>query len=156
MVRVIACGARCGGGSGVRELHLDALAALDGDTARVLVGFDGTLLLAGLATLDAEAARTLAASKHWTGSLPGLTAFESPDSVAAALAARAGGLALPNLEKISPKTLTALIGKEDVEIPLIETLELIPEPDGSPADDFVTPEWLDERQERQRAAQAAE
>jgi hypothetical protein len=158
VLRVVACGARCGGGSDVRELHLDALAALDGDTARVLVGFDGTLHLAGLAALDADAARTLAASTHWTGSLPGLTAFESPDSVAvaAALAARAGGLALPNLEKISPKTLTALIGKEDIEIPLIETLELIPEPDGSPADDFVIPEWLDERQERQRAAQAAE
>jgi hypothetical protein len=35
-----------------------------------------------------------------------------------------------------------LLEKEDVEIPLIETLELIPEPDDSPTDDFVIPERL--------------
>ncbi len=76
------------------------------------------------------------------GVLPFLTAFDSPDSVeiAKALATRKGRLALPNLEKISPKTLTALIAKEDVEIPPIETLELIAEPDGSGNDDFVIPE----------------
>ena len=59
----------------------------------------------------------------------------------------------PQPQKISPKTLSALIEKEDLEIPLIETLELIPEPDGSVTDDFVIPEWLNERQKRQRAAQ---
>jgi hypothetical protein len=31
---------------------------------------------------------------------------------------------------------------------LIETLELIPEPDGSPTDDFVIPERFQERQKR--------
>jgi hypothetical protein len=41
-----------------------------------------------------------------------------------------------------------LIEKEDVEIPLIETLELIPEPDGSPNDDFVIPEQFENRQQR--------
>jgi hypothetical protein len=54
------------------------------------------------------------------------------------------------LKKISPKTLTALIEKQDVEIPLIETLELIPEPDGSATDDFVIPTWLEERQKKQQ------
>ena len=38
-----------------------------------------------------------------------------------------------------PRTLSAPFEKEDVEIPRIETLELIPEPDGSPTDDFVIP-----------------
>jgi len=33
---------------------------------------------------------------------------------------------------------------------LIETLELIPEPDGSPTEDFVIPEGFQERQQRQR------
>jgi hypothetical protein len=61
-------------------------------------------------------------------------------ATAKALAARKGRLALPNLKKISPKTLTALIKKEDVEIPRIETLEFIPEPDGSPTEDFIIPE----------------
>jgi hypothetical protein len=54
------------------------------------------------------------------------------------------------LKKISPKTLTALLEKQDVEIPLIETLELIPEPDGSATDDFVIPKWLEERQKKQQ------
>jgi predicted small lipoprotein YifL len=71
-----------------------------------------------------------------------LTSLNSPDSVAIALAlaTRKGPLKLPNLKKISPKTHTALLKKEDVEIPLLETLELIPEPDGSATDDFVIPD----------------
>ena len=81
-----------------------------------------------------------------------VTALDSPDSVAIAraLATRKGSLALPNLKKISPRTLSALIEKDDVEIPLIETLELIPEPDGSPNDDFVIPEQFEDRQRQQR------
>jgi hypothetical protein len=66
--------------------------------------------------------------------------------VAKALATRKGPLALPNLKKISPKTLSALIEKEDVDIPLIETLELIQEPDGSATEDFVVPEGFQARQ----------
>ena len=91
------------------------------------------------------------------GQLDTITALDSPDSVAIAqaLATREGPLKLPNLKKISPKTLTALIEKEDVEIPLIETLELIQEPDGSPNEDFIIPKWLDARQEKQRRRQAA-
>jgi pimeloyl-ACP methyl ester carboxylesterase len=86
-------------------------------------------------------AKTLAALDKWDGDLSSIVAIESPDSVeiAATLATRKGPLRLPNLKKISPKTLAALIEKEDVEIPLIETLELIQEPDGSPTDDFVIP-----------------
>jgi hypothetical protein len=85
-----------------------------------------------------------------------ITAFDTPDSVAIAqvLATWKGPLTLRNLKKISPKTLSALIEKEDVQIPLIETLELIPEPDGSATEDFVIPEWLEERQKQQRRQQA--
>jgi len=84
------------------------------------------------------------------GDLFYVTALDSPDAVAIAqaLATRNGPLALPNLKKISPKTLAALIEKEDVEIPLIESLELIPEPDGSVTEDFVIPESLEKRQRR--------
>jgi hypothetical protein len=69
-------------------------------------------------------------------------------TLAKALATRKGPLSLPNLKKLSPKTLSALIEKEDIEIPLIESLELIPEPDGSPTDDFVIPEGFQQRQQR--------
>jgi len=100
--------------------------------------------------LTRESALVLAAVLN--GDLSRVTALDSPDSVAVAqaLATRKGPLQLPNLERISPKTLSALIEKDDVEIPLIEKLELIPEPDGSPNDDFVIPKWLEERQDRQR------
>jgi hypothetical protein len=102
---------------------------------------EGPLLLDGLTTLDAATAKTLAALDTWNGNLSSIVAIESPDSVeiAAALAKRKGPLSLPNLKKISPKTLTALIEKEDVVIPLIERLELIQEPDGSPTEDFTLP-----------------
>jgi hypothetical protein len=43
-----------------------------------------------------------------------------------------------------------LIQKEDVEIPLIETLELIQEPDGSVTEDFVIPDGIGDRRRRQR------
>ncbi len=71
-------------------------------------------------------------------------------TLAKALATRKGPLSLPNLKKLSPKTLSALIEKEDIEIPLIESLELIPEPDGSPTDDFVIPEGFQQWQNQQR------
>jgi hypothetical protein len=137
-------------------LPLNALKNLGADVARSLAGYSkGPLSLNGLTTLSDEAAKALAQHEGWDGQLPNLTALDSPDSVAIAqaLATRKGLLALPNLKKISPKTLTALIAKWDVEIPLIETLELIPEPDGSPNDDFTIPEWLEVRQEQKRAAQ---
>ena len=81
------------------------------------------------------------------GQLSAVTALDSPDAVAIAkaLATRKGPLSLPNLEKISPKTLSALVEKEDIEIPPIEKLELIPEPDGSPTEDFVIPEGFQKR-----------
>jgi len=91
----------------------------------------------------------------WDGHLSAFAAFESPDStdIAKALAARKGPLSLSKLERISAKALLALIEKEDVEIPPIETLELIPEPDGSTTDDFVIPEAFQQRQQEQRDQQ---
>jgi hypothetical protein len=132
-------------------LMLNGLTTLDAATATALAEFKGEgrgLSLNGLTTLDAGAAKALAGSPAWNGDLSSIVAIESPDSVeiAAALATKKGPLSLPNLAKISPKTLTALIEKEDVEIPLIETLELIQEPDGSPTEDFIIPTGFQTRQ----------
>jgi hypothetical protein len=123
------------------------------------MGFTGELLLQDRVAdplfmdkpLTPETALVWAAVSK--GDLSRITAFESPDSVeiAAALATREGPLSLPNLKKISPKTLTALIEKRDVEIPLIEKLELIQEPDGSVTEDFVVPEWLSVREQLRRS-----
>jgi hypothetical protein len=133
-------------------LPLNGLKALDAETAKALAGYGrGPLLLNGLTTLDAATATALVAIKNWNGQLPAFTAFDTPDSVAIAeaLATRQGKLTFPNLQKISPKTLTALLTKNDVEIPLVETLEVIPEPDGSLTEDFLVPDWLEERQMQQ-------
>jgi hypothetical protein len=131
------------------HLHLNRLTTLDAATAKALAEFKGEdLYFNGLTTLDAATAKTLAALDTWNGNLSSIVAIESPDSVeiAAALAKRKGPLSLPNLKKISPKTLTALIEKEDVVIPLIERLELIQEPDGSPTEDFTLPTGFQSRQ----------
>ncbi len=53
-------------------------------------------------------------------------------------------------EKLSSKTLTTLIEKEDVEIPLLETLDLIQEPEGSPTEDFIIPKGFESRQKRRQ------
>ena len=124
------------------SLHLGGVTRLDPAAAKALVGLRGSLLyLNGLTELSVETADVLADSPKWVGYL-GITAFGTPDSVAVAtvLAARKGPLSFPRLARISPKTLTALVEKEDVEIPLFDALELIPEPDGSHNDDFVIPD----------------
>jgi hypothetical protein len=132
------------------NLSLDGLTTVSADAAKALGQHQGDLSLAGLTRLSAEAAKALAAADKWSGFLPRVTAFDSPDAVAVAeaLATKKGPLNLPSLRKISPMTLTALIQKGDVEIPLIETLELIPEPDGSGTDDFVIPEGFQQRRKR--------
>jgi hypothetical protein len=130
-------------------LLLDGLTTLDAATAKTLAQLKNEALsLNGLTTLDAATAKAIAGSPAWNGDLSSIVAFESPDSVeiAATLAKRKGPLRLPNLKKLSSKTLTTLIEKEDVEIPLIETLELIQEPDGSPMDDFIIPKGFQSRQ----------
>ena len=108
-----------------------------------------------LATLTTEAARVLSDMPQWNGNLQGITAIDTPDAVEIAriLARRQGPVSLHGLKRISPRTLLALIEKEDVFVPLVESLELIPEPDGSPTDDIVLPERFLERQEQQRQQQ---
>jgi hypothetical protein len=105
-----------------------------------------------LATLTPGAARVLVNHRQWNGNLPAITGFDSPAAVEIAriLAGRVGPVMLPGLKRISPRTLLALIEKDDVFVPLVETLTLIPEPDGSPTDDIVLPQKFLDRQEQQR------
>ena len=91
---------------------------------------------------DARLAAAYAARLGKTCVLPGITGFETPAAVeiATTLAASPGLLSIPNLKRVSPRTLTALIEKGNIELPPIELLELTLEPDGSFNDDFVIPE----------------
>lgn len=79
--------------------------------------------------------------------LANLESIDTPDAVAIAtkLAAKQGPLAIPRLKRLSPKTLSALLDKVDIEIPRVTDLELIKEPDGSPTDDFVLPPGYEDR-----------
>jgi hypothetical protein len=126
-------------------LCLDGLTTLDATAASRLAAFGGSLSLRGLATLDAGTAAALAANDRWDGHLPDLHTLDSV-AVAAALAAREGPLTLPWLKKSSLQALAALARKEDVEIPPLDSLELIPAPDGGPHDDVVIPDAFRERQ----------
>jgi hypothetical protein len=131
-----------------QELILRGLVAIDVDVAKALAEYRGRLHL-GLTTLDAETVEALAAAGFRERlSLDGLATLDA--DTAKALSHYKGSLSFPNLKKISPKTLSALIEKRDVEIPLIETLELVPEPDGSPTEDFVIPEWLESREKERK------
>lgn len=156
-------------------LSLDGVTALSDEAARSLLRHRGPLQMAGLRdvspatlavllqheqfgprwvyslrSLTPRLARGLVASPHWDGTLLGVTGFDSPDSVEIAeiLSKRRGPLRLPGLKRVSPRTLSALLDAEDLDIPLIQTLVLIPEPDGSPTDDFVVPKAFEERQNR--------
>jgi hypothetical protein len=135
------------------RLHL-GLNGLDSNTAKALAEFKGeSLCLDGLKAIDVDSCKAMADLKCGSLTLRAVTALDSPESVAVAtaLASRTGPVYLPNLKRISPKTLTALIRKKDVEIPLIETLEFIPEPDGSVTEDFIIPEAFQERQRLQQS-----
>jgi hypothetical protein len=145
-------------GSQARRLNLNGLTTLDADAAEALAEFRGDEIsmsrvwgMIGKSIALTAGVSRMVCKFDWSGILEGVTALDAPDSVATAkaLATRKGPLSLPNLKKISPKTLAALLEKEDVEIPLIETLELIPEPDSSPTEDFVIPEGLQQRQKQQ-------
>jgi hypothetical protein len=120
---------------------------IEASAARALAAHAGPVFLQGTRLDSPDLARKLlAVPRSARSGIDGVCEISAEVAVATALAKRKGPLALPNLKKISPKTLTALIEKADVEIPLVETLELIPEPDGSPTEDFVSPPWLESRQ----------
>jgi hypothetical protein len=134
-----ALAAHRGGGLGLHGLRtIDAL------TATVLMGHEEPIDLANLMLterLDAPEIARLLVAKSRNITLPNLKRFDFPESrvVAEVLATTPGRLSIPNLVAVSPATLLALVRKEDVDIPAVEALELIAEPDGSATDDFVDP-----------------
>ena len=141
-----------------RVLSLNGLTMLDFDTAMALaelseehVFMPQDAVQRSITKYSLTPDTALMWAKLSKGDLDTITAFDTPDSIAIAeaLAMRQGKLSLPNLQKISPKTLVALLKKTDVEIPLVEKLELIPEPDGSPSDDVLLPDDVVKGRQRQ-------
>jgi hypothetical protein len=131
-----------------KRLTIVGPCAIDDAAARGLAGRVAPLSVEGNPVVSPELARKLLADTR--SDMSSVCEISAEVAVAKALASRKGPLALPNLKKISPKTLTALVEKQDIDIPRVETLELIAEPDGSATEDFVIPKWLEERQQRLR------
>jgi len=100
---------------------------------------------------DARLVAAYAGRLRKTCVLPGIEGFETPRAIEIAriLAASPGSLSIPNLRRVSPRTLSALIERDNVELPPIEFIELILEPDGSFNDDFVIPENFPARGRRE-------
>lgn len=147
-------------------LHLTGLATLSAEAALVLAAFPDGLVLDGITALDRGAATALLARRHplsvtglqaverfesaevarlaahWIDdpAFPFLTAIEGPEAaaIASALADSKGTLMLPSLTRITPRALASLMQKADVELPSVESLELVLDPAGG-ADDFVDP-----------------
>jgi hypothetical protein len=122
---------------------------LSPEAAAGLATWDEELNLGGLTALSAEAAEALVphTGRLWLGGIAVLDAEDSV-AVATALARKRGRVALPALKSLSPKTLSALLGKDDIGLPDIESIEFISEPDGTPTEDFVMPEGFLDRQRR--------
>jgi hypothetical protein len=157
-------------------LRLNGVTAFPPEVCRELAAFQGRAL--GLDSLlpaigrDVPLTPEVARLVHHCGGqepLPGLVAgpgitlagvaaldTREAEQIAKILATVKGPLSLPSLKNISPKTLSALLAKEDVTIPLIETLEIISEPDGSATEDFVLPPEFENRQDKQRREQRRE
>jgi hypothetical protein len=149
-------------------LELQNVQALSTASAKALAAASGPLALQSLASLTPEGAAAFLARQdppelhamQWieqVDSLPlaellvarfddldlgNLTALDGPQAAAIAgvLARTRGSLALPALERISPRALEALLAKQGVSLPDIESLTLTREPGAGWTDDIVVPE----------------
>lgn len=149
------------------ELALHGIQSLSTTAAQALAAAPGRLSLMSLINLTPEAATALLQRKdnlslsaleyvERIDSLPvaellvaafddlelaNLTALDGPQAAAIAgvLARTRGSLALPALEKITPRALAALITKKDVVLPDSDGLKLLREPGVGWTDDVVIP-----------------
>jgi hypothetical protein len=107
--------------------------------AAALASHTGTLRLPHLDSLSAELAAAL--GRH-AGPLvlDGITELDDPASavVARSLAAAPGILAVPRLRRVSATALESLLKKPDVQLPPIDTLEVIG-PGGGHHEDVISP-----------------
>ena len=133
--------------NGLSELSSEAAAALAASPVPIAcAGLSKRLAELDAVTADETGMLMLAARQQRPILLKSAATVDSAET-AAMLAALPVKLVLPALRRISPRTMTALIAKEDVLVPRIESIEFVAEPDGVVTEDFVIPEGFAERQE---------
>lgn len=125
------------------QLHLDAVTRIDRTAAAILLRRRDPLWISGLQgveRIDGPEVARLIAARIDDPALPSVTAIDGPDAVAiaAALAESRGELLLPALKRITPRALSALLRKRELEIPDLADITVVPDPGGG-ADDFVDP-----------------
>jgi hypothetical protein len=149
------------------DLCLAEITTLSADLGKLLASVPGRLSLPSVTSIEAEAASALLARtkpvefsslvhieqldstavaklivKHFEDvELPGVTSLTGPDAVAIAeiLTQARGSLALPSLERISPRALEVLLARPGIQLPEVASLKLIREPGQLGHDDFVAP-----------------
>ena len=130
-----------------RQLNLSHLTTLEADTAKALTEYPGRLEFRPEVVQEFCAKHPLSpeTATMWAcvlaGRLNNITALQSSDSVgiAKAFTAWRGPLYLRNLKRASPETLAVLMEKQNIELPPIKTIEVIPEPNANTAEDPVMP-----------------
>ena len=103
--------------------------------ARALAAHPGDLVLSHVATLPADVAAALNEHDHLL-ILEAVTAIDA--ATARGLAAHRGGVCLPALSRISAPALAILLEHAAIELPVVDNLQLVPEPGGG-SDDVANP-----------------
>ena len=115
--------------------------AVEPEVAEILAGVAGCdFVLPFVTRLTPESAEKVAERRD-NVTLPGIRslAAEGAEQIARSLAAKQGGLSLPNLARITPRALKALTAKEDVQLPDLSTIEIVVDPNARFNDDVVLP-----------------
>jgi len=126
-------------------LSLPGLCRLTPAAAAALARRPGPLVLDALEyveRIDSAAHAELLVACFDNLELANLTALDGPDAagIARVLAATKGTLALPALERITPRALEAILAKPGVALPEVAKLKLVPAPGGGVNDDVIMPE----------------
>jgi len=126
-------------------LSLPGLSRLTPAAAAALARRPGPLVLDALEyveRIDSAAHAELLVACFDNLELANLTALDGPDAagIARVLAATKGTLALPALERITPRALEAILAKPGVALPEVAKLKLVPAPGGGVNDDVIMPE----------------
>jgi hypothetical protein len=126
------------------ELSLPSVTSIEPEAARALLDRTKPVEFSSLVhteQLDSTAIAQLIVKHVEDVELPGVTSLTGPDAVAIAdiLTRARGSLALPSLERISPRALEVLLARPGIQLPEVASLKLVREPGQLGHDDFVAP-----------------
>ncbi len=125
-------------------LSLPSVTSIEPEAARAFLARTKPVEFSALVhtdRLDSTAVAQLIVKQFNDVELHGVTALTGPDAAAIAqiLIQARGALALPSLERISPRALEVLLERPRVQLPELARLKLVQDPGQLGHDDFVAP-----------------